>query len=100
MSDFVTKIEKKKLKDYTPEELQWCIDNEPGTGANHQAAAFELQRRQSEEMQNEMKRSSEAGSKNWYEKPVGITVLSVIAAVIVIFIGAILAHYWPAWFHS
>ena len=52
MSDFVTKIEKKKLKDYTPEELQWCIDNEPGTGSNHQAAAFELQRRQMKRLEH------------------------------------------------
>jgi|ERR1035438_2357751 Flp pilus assembly protein TadB len=45
MTEFPTKIATKKWKDHTPEELLWCIDNEPGTGANHQAAAQELQRR-------------------------------------------------------
>ena len=51
-----TKIVKKKLSDYTLEELYWCIDNEPGTGANHQAAAHELQRRKLDGVHASLKR--------------------------------------------
>jgi len=54
-------------------------------------------------MEDEMKRAEharKAASKNWYEKPVGIITISVIGAVIVLFIAALLAHYWPKWFHS
>jgi hypothetical protein len=54
-------------------------------------------------MADEMKRAErarKAASKNWYEKPVGIITISVIGAVIVLFIAALLAHYWPTWFHS
>ena len=52
---------------------------------------------------DEMKRAERArktADKNWYEKPVGIITISVIGAVIVLFIAALLAHNWPTWFHS
>jgi hypothetical protein len=48
------------------------------------------------------KKRAEAAPKDtqWDKKPVGNVTLMVIGGVIVLIIAAILAHYFPHWFHS
>jgi adenylosuccinate lyase len=90
MNDFPTKIVMKKWKDYTPEELHWCIDNEPGTGANHQAAAHELQRRQMDGLASKQAELGQSVDRLHHARCVDIAILIVgtiaaIATVILLF---------------
>jgi hypothetical protein len=38
--------------------------------------------------------------EGWDKKPVGKVTLTVVGGVILLIIAAILAHYFPQWFHS
>ena len=89
MSDFVTKIPKKKLKDYTPEELELCRE-EPGTSPNHIAAVGEIHRRQMDAMAEKQDDLNLSVDRLHHARCVDIAILivgaiSAIAGVILLF---------------
>jgi hypothetical protein len=81
------------------EDLEHLIHSTQPGSPLFTSASYELQKRQSEKMTHEMKRAADASKhshKAWYERPLGLIAIGVAIFIVT----ALLAHFFPQWFHS
>jgi hypothetical protein len=81
------------------EDLEHLIHSTQPGSPLFTSASYELQKRQSEKMADEMKRGNDARNdshKLWYERPLGLIAIGVAIFIVT----ALLAHFFPQWFHS
>jgi len=83
---------------------QFTIDDDGSQKSEAEIAKIDAEVAAELKAQKEMarKKRAEAAPKDtqWDKKPVGNLTLTVVGGVIVLIIAAILAHYFPQWFHS
>ena len=83
---------------------QFTIEDDGSTKSEAAITKIDAEVAAELKVQEEMarKKRAEAAPKDtqWDKKPIGNVTLTVIGGVILLIIAAILAHYFPQWFHS